>query len=118
MEGGAIDLSLRWDLTRSVGMNSFISIRLKPGADKARLRSEVNRILGSKLIMFVGASNQPEHVLCCAWMPSGQEHTSMVRSLGGIEGVESISSDTLQTAFSFRTWRDKLVDDVPRSHGG
>ena len=112
IESGALEFTILWAPTFSTGITSFINIHVKPSADKSKIRGEVTSRFGSRMMGMVSAGNIPDLFICVAWSPTAQDHDNLTASLADIKGVDSVSSDILQTGRYFKSWRYDLIEEL------
>lgn len=115
VEGGVAEFSLAIQLGEQAGVNSFLTIQLRPDADAPAFRGRLLRDLGVRSLWSMSASNVPDALTVQSWSPTSIAHEELVARVNAYEGVERVGVHVLSHYDFLETWRDVLLEQRARS---
>ncbi len=112
---GSIEYTLQWNPAYSTGAAFIIRVDLKPGTDKGRFISNLNKRFGSRIILTFIHSNMLDYVCGYCWAPTIAQHADLLDELKKEEEVVNVTSGIVHNEWSFETWRERLLKERARA---
>lgn len=112
---GSIEYALRWNPAYSAGASFIFRADLKPGTDKNKFISTLNKRFGARIILTFIHSNILDYVCGYGWAPTIAKQTDMIDELKEEDVVVNVTSSIVQKEWSFESWRDKVLIDGAKS---
>ncbi len=108
-QAGAVEYTLIWNPSYSSGANFIIRVDLRPGVDKRRYISSLNKRFGARLILTFIHGNLLDYICSYCWAPTIAQHKELIEAIMTDEEVVNVTSGIVQNEWSFDTWRDELL---------
>ena len=107
---GLVNFSIRWFPCECRDIIAMFQVELRPGADRAAVRSALVRGHGAHVVEAMVFSNLPNLLILVTWSTSSKEVEELQRAIEADGSVSSVMADILYKGCPFDSWRDKLVE--------
>jgi DNA-binding Lrp family transcriptional regulator len=111
VEKELVDFSIDWYPDASNDIISICHVGIAPGADRARVLSDLKKRLSESILVDTVFSNLPNQVVLFLWTNSMRQMDDLRELISRSGDVGSVTTNVLQIGYMFDTWRDRLTPE-------